>query len=647
VYRWLIVPLVASLVTASAAVSAQAAYVPPIRSATLVSANPVDTTPHAQNGSFRAFAQIGTTIYAGGSFTSVKNAGAASWSARGYLIAYDQATGVIRTGFAPVLDNAVQALAVSPAGKLIVGGNFGTVNGVARKNLVALDPVTGATVAGFVGRADGGLVRRTVVVGNQLYVAGAFHWINGTQHSLLARLNATTGAVDPAFQIDASVARQDSELVWSMAVSPDGKTLVAVGNFTVVNTLSRNQVVLVDLTPAVPRVAGWHTDRYVAPCYSTAFPFYARDVDFSDDGSYFVIAADGGRGDGYCDTISRWETADRGPDVAATWVDYTGADSVTSLEAADGVVYAAGHFRWLNNTNGNDSAGDGAISRYGIGALDAANGMPLAWNPTRSPGGNLPVGGVGWGPIVWELWRGSTGLLVGQDSDGLGNEYHGRLAMLPLAGGRTIAVADAPKGAVGQLYLGAGNGKLLKQSYNGTTVGAGTASAQPNLTAYGASFLVGTKLYWAKSDPNAVRGSVFQASTFTAGRAGVPWLTSTANAWYAPAAMTGAFALGGRMYYTTASSNNLFYRYLGNDGSIVGCTQFVVPTTGFDWRVVRGIAWSNGRLLYGSTDGTLRSVVFDPAAPTGVAVDAATKKILARPTATRSFSSRTLFFAPS
>jgi hypothetical protein len=647
VYRWLITPLVASLVIASAAVPAQAAYVPPIRSATLVSANPVDVTPHAQNGSFRAFAQIGTTIYAGGSFTSVKNAGAAAWSARGYLIAYDQATGAIRTGFAPVLDNAVQALAVGPNGKLIVGGNFGTVNGVARKNLVQLDPLTGATVTGFAGRADGGLVRRTVVVGNHLYVAGAFHTINGTQHSLLARLNATTGAVDPAFQIDASVARQDSELVWSMAVSPDGGTLVAVGNFTTVNTLSRNQVVLVDLTPAVPRVAGWHTDRFVDPCYSTRFPFYARDVDFSDDGSYFVIAADGGRGDAYCDTISRWETADRGPDVTATWVDYTGADSVTSLEAADGVVYAAGHFRWLNNTNGNDAAGDGAINRYGIGALDAANGMPLAWNPTRSPGGNLPVGGVGWGPIVWELWRGSTGLLVGQDSDGLGNEYHGRLAMLPLAGGRTIAVADAPKVTAGQLYLGAGNGTLTKQSFNGTTVGAGTASAQPNLTAYGASFLVGTKLYWAKSDPKAVRGSVLQASTFTAGKAGVPWLTSTANAWYAPATMTGAFALGGRMYYTTASSNNLFYRYLGNDGSIVGCTPFVVPTAGFDWRIVRGIAWANGRLIYGSTDGSLRSVVFDPAAPGGVAVDAATKLILARPTTTRSFSSRTLFFAPS
>ena len=118
------------------------------------------------------------------------------------LFAYDAATGALRTAFAPVLDNAVQTLAVSPDGKLIVGGNFGTVNGVSRKNLVELDPATGATVAGWAGRADGGVVRRAIVHGNYLYIAGAFHWVNGTQHSLLARLNATTGAIDPSFQIE-------------------------------------------------------------------------------------------------------------------------------------------------------------------------------------------------------------------------------------------------------------------------------------------------------------------------------------------------------------------------------------------------------------------------------------------------------------
>ncbi len=361
--------MVGALIIGLAAAPARAAGLPPVTS-TLVSADPVDQTPHAQNGDVKAFAEVGGTVYVGGSFTAIKSVGQPGWTARGYLFAYDRITGALRTTFAPVLDGAVHALAVSPDGRLIVGGAFQNVNGVSRKNLVELDPVTGATVASWVGRSDGGLVRRTIVHGNHLYIAGAFHWVNGTQHSLLARLNATTGAIDPSFQIDASIARESAELVWGLALSPDGGTLVAVGNFTNVNGLPRNQVAVIELS-GTPTVANWSTQRFVAPCYNWAFPFYARDVDFSDDGSYFVIIADGGRGDGaYCDAISRWETAARGSSLDATWVNFTGTDSVTAVEVSDNVVYVAGHFRWLSNTNGNDAAGAGAINRYGLGALD-------------------------------------------------------------------------------------------------------------------------------------------------------------------------------------------------------------------------------------------------------------------------------------
>ena len=361
----LLVPLaVLGPVVALAAVPAQAGYVPPPVTATLTSANPVNYTPQARNGSVRAFAQIGDTIYAGGSFTAIKAAGSTVWTPASYLVAYDAGTGALRTAFTPVFDNAVQALAVSPDGKLIVGGNFGKVNGVARRNLVEIDPATGDTITSWAGRADGGVVRRTVVDGNHLYVSGAFHFVNGTAHHLLARLDATTGAIDSTFQIDASGARpypNSVELVWAIAVSPDGRTLMATGNFTKVNGLARNQVVMVDVS-GTPTVANWTTDRYVAACLSKRFPFYARDVDFSDDGTYFVVGADGGNGQAYCDAVARFETSDRGA-VTATWVDFTGRDSTTSIEAADGVIYVAGHFRWMNNANGHDSKGAGGVDR--------------------------------------------------------------------------------------------------------------------------------------------------------------------------------------------------------------------------------------------------------------------------------------------
>ncbi|MCA2216467.1 delta-60 repeat domain-containing protein [Jidongwangia harbinensis] len=637
--------LVLGLTVATTAIPAQAVYIPSPAPARLVSGNPVDYTPHAQNGSIRAFAQIGNTIYAGGSFTGIKAAGAADWSPASYLVAYDAGTGALRPNFTPEFDNAVQTLAISPDGKLIVGGNFGTVNGVARKNLVALDPATGDTIGSWVGRADGGVVRRAVVHGNYLYIAGAFHWVNGTEHSLLARLNATTGAIDASFQVDASGARpmdNSFELVWAIAVSPDGGTLVATGNFTVVNGEPRNQVAVIDTT-GLPTVTSWHTDRYEAPCHS-GFPFYARDVDFSDDGSHFVIIADGGRGDGYCDAIVRYETAHRG-EAVATWVNFTGTDSVTSVEVADGIVYVAGHFRWLNNANGSDRRGNGGIDRYGLGALDANNGLPLNWNPGRSPGGNLPDGGTNWGPIVWELWKGSNGLYVGQDSDGLGNEYHGRQALFPTASGRTVAVQDAPQGSPGFLYLGAGNGQVTKVPYGPDGLGTPAVVAQPNLTSARSAFVVANKLYWSKTDVTAPSGSVFSISMFTGGTIGAPWTGNSFNSWYNAAAMNGAFYLNGRMYYVTSTGNALQYRYLTPDGYLLGCSPFTLPTEGIDWRTVRGMTLVNGNLVYGSIDGTLRSVPFDPAAD--VAVDATAATVVAAGTPATTWSNPTLFYATS
>ncbi|HET9517105.1 MAG TPA: hypothetical protein VFO77_05205, partial [Actinoplanes sp.] len=456
---------------------------------------------------------------------------------------------------------------------------------------------------------------------------------NGRRHALLARLNATTGAVDQSFQVDAGVARTGQPLIWGMAVSPDGSTLVAVGNFTVVNGQARNQVVMVDLA-GTPTVADWSTDRYVLPCASKTFPFYARDVDFSDDGSYFAIAADGSLREGaYCDTITRWETGARGSNLDATWVDQTGRDSVTAIEATDNVVYAAGHFRWLNNAHGLDTAGPGAVPRFGYGALDPINGMPMAWNPSRS---GAPTGTVKWGPIVGEVWRGAAGLYTGFDNDGAGREYHGRMAYFPLAGGRTAAAMNAPSATSGYLYQRSGTGAYTKVAFDGS-VGATSTVAQSNLAGAGASFIAGNRLYWAKTD-GTLRVSNFSRT----GTAGASWLGSSYNAWFNAGGLTGAFVLDGRMYYTVAGTDGLFYRYFEPDGHVIGSTRFAVESTGVAWGSARGMTWANGRIVFGGTDGRLRSVPF-----TGDEVDGAAATVLATPAAGISWNSPTLFYAAS
>ena len=141
--------------------------------------------------------------------------------------------------------------------------------------------------------------------------------------------------------------------------------------------------------------SNWSTAKYSAQCANGAFDSYIRDVQFSPDGSYFVIVATGGgtfdtNVDGsrsLCDTAARWETNGTGADVAPTWVDYTGNDTFWSVAVTGTAVYVGGHQRWVNNTTGSDNAGEGAVPRPGIVALDPINGLPLAWNPGRNPRG--------------------------------------------------------------------------------------------------------------------------------------------------------------------------------------------------------------------------------------------------------------------
>jgi hypothetical protein len=636
--RRLLVLVAFSGLALAVASPASAATVPPTSPGTLVSANPSDITPHAQNGEVRAFAQIGGTTYAGGTFTAVKAAGASTWTSRSYLFAYNTSTGALSTTFLPTLDGAVNTLVVSPDGKLIAGGAFHTVNGVARQQLVELDPTTAQVINSWAGHSDGGIIYEAVVSGNNLYVGGAFHWMNGAAHSLLARLNATSGAIDPTFQINASVPRAGSEFVWTLTISPDGRTLVVGGNFTMVNGLSRNQIAMVDVS-ATPAVANWSTQRFVAPCFNWAFNSYVRKIDFSDDGSYFVVGAYGGGDLGTgadCDAISRWETSARG-DVDHTWVNYTGTDSVTSILAADGVVYAGGHFRWVNNRNGDDSKGPGGIDRLGIAALNPSNGLPLNWNPVRTAGSQLPAGAANWGTEIWVLWRGSDGVYFGQDSDGMGYEYHGRMGMFPISSGRAISTENAPTGSPGFLYLRTANGQLTKVSFDGSTTGAPAVFAQPNLTAAGAAFSVGPKVYWSG-------GTQLQFSFLSGSVVQPPWTVGW-NTWFDPSGFSGAFYLDGRMYYTKTGTNTLFYRYLEPDSYIVGCTEFTLPTVNLDWSTVRGMAYVNGKLVYGSTDGSLRSVPFDATAGGGSAVNGSAAVALATGASGLTWSSPTLLYA--
>ena len=84
-------------------------------------------------------------------------------------------------------------------------------------------------------------------------------------------------------------------------------------------------------------------------------------------------------------------------------------------------MYVGGHQRWLDNPAGGDSAGPGAVSRPGIGAIDPVTGMALPWNPTKSRHHGTMV-----------LYPTPQGLWVGSDGERFGREDHYGIGFAPL-----------------------------------------------------------------------------------------------------------------------------------------------------------------------------------------------------------------------
>lgn len=181
--------------------------------------------------------------------------------------------------------------------------------------------------------------------------------------------------------------------------------------------------------------------------------------------------------------------------------------------------------------------------------------------------------------------------------------------------------------------------------FDGTSLGAATVTSQPNLVNSGAVWRVHDRIFWARPVTGTTTGSRLDISLFNGNTVGGPWESSGYNAWFNALSLNAAFYLDGRLYYTrTGSGNNqLFYRYFELDGNYLGATEFTAPTSDVVWTSVRGMAWVGGNIVYGSTDGGLRSVPFDPTAD--VAVAGAESVVIAEPDPLGSWNNRSMFFA--
>lgn len=353
---------VASITVAAAFAGLAQAYASSPRLAVLVGQGPVTWTPNVSagtavgqsacnstyfgSGGLTCLSEVyGTAVVNGdvvvaGAFTHVCQPGKLSQGlcqpgtqvTRNDIFAYQAGTGLIDPNFVPQLDKGPAWTVIpGPVGSdtVYVGGSFTTVNGVARRGIVQLHVNPGVTtgtsadgsvVTGF--RASVSNMVRSLALspdGTALYAGGQFVSVNGTPETALARVNAKTGTVDPSFHFTLGDPVSGLGLkIEAMDLTADGKLLAFSGTALQVNGQSRPRLAVV-ATGGTLGATATLTD-FAAPILTnncSGEHDYVRGLNFAKDGSFLVIADTGFLSDGstpysVCDAVARFNVVTAG-----------------------------------------------------------------------------------------------------------------------------------------------------------------------------------------------------------------------------------------------------------------------------------------------------------------------------------------------
>jgi len=188
--------------------------------ASLVAVALCSASAHGQNGGFNPGAdgpvdaiavQPDGRIVVGGGFTSL---GGQPRDFIGRL----NADGSLDTTFNPGADGPIIAIALQPDGKIVVAGDFATLGGQPRANIGRLN-ANGSLDAAFNPGTDHVVHALALAPDGTIVVGGVFAELGGQERSYLGRLNAD-GTLDEGF------APEPDGVVDALAVQADGKVLV-------------------------------------------------------------------------------------------------------------------------------------------------------------------------------------------------------------------------------------------------------------------------------------------------------------------------------------------------------------------------------------------------------------------------------------
>ncbi len=353
--------------------------------------------PTINDGAVLTFAQMGTQIVVGGTFTTLTLPGGTVVT-QPRLFAYDLATGTFNAGFRPVVNGEVDALVGSPDGSgVFVGGAFTMVNGTTGQRLVRVK-ADGSRDTAFDGTSDN-RVQALSLLGSRLFVGGQFAKIRGKVRTGLAEVSAVTGKPTDAFNLALTGVAGTGGFtgVHALKVSPDGTKLLVAHTSMQLAGQERYGIAIVDISGPTATVDPWYTTLWKDNLVNSGGAVRVTDAAWGPSGTWFVTSNTGGDRVPTNDSVQRFDLSGPSP-VSPTWVTRQ-FDSSYSIDVdPNGTVYVGGHFRYTEAQGSTDPyPGDPAVNygwgpaggarvlgtqvvyRQQIDALDPTTGKALNW----------------------------------------------------------------------------------------------------------------------------------------------------------------------------------------------------------------------------------------------------------------------------
>lgn len=197
--------------------------------------NPVTAWDPNADQRVNTLALSGTTLYIGGQFTAVNGA-----TARSRVAAVSTVTGTVDGTWIPEASNEVLAIALD-GDTIYLGGRFASMGVVGRNGLAQID--VDGTATDWNPDVELGLDDTVSALaldgsGATLYVGGLFDTIGGELRNNIAAVSTATGIIDPDWDPNANGAVR--------AILVNGTKIYFGGDFTTVNALVRNRIAAVD-----------------------------------------------------------------------------------------------------------------------------------------------------------------------------------------------------------------------------------------------------------------------------------------------------------------------------------------------------------------------------------------------------------------